>query len=101
MREKARTDHDLRRGIARLVLEPALAVGQSELGGRQARLAAVGEHHVRRLEDRLDVRAVRARVRPDRATRAPGIARPNSSPLRPALCVSVAALAIGTPASAT
>ena len=30
----------------------------------------------------------------------PGIASPNSSPVRPAPCVSVAALAICTPASA-
>ena len=51
----------------RAVLEPAVAVGQAEVGRGHARLGAVGGEDARRLEHAGDVRLVRAGVGPHRA----------------------------------
>ena len=48
-------------------LEPAVAVAQVEVGGGEARLRAVGEEDVGRVDDRGDVVLVRPGVRPHRA----------------------------------
>src|SRR5262245_18695846 len=64
---EASPEDALRRPVGCLVLEPALAVAEAELVGREPGLGAVGLQDVCGLEDRAHVRAVCARVRPDRA----------------------------------
>ena len=95
-------DDQLGGTVRRRMLETAVAVGQAELGGGDDRLGPVasrGSGPIRRTA------ATSAPWAPAFAQTAPptvpGMASPNSSPDRPACWVSVAARAIGTPASAT
>ena len=79
-----RRQHDLARvavGQRGRVLEPAVAVGEAELGDRDLALGAVGQHDRRRLEHARRVAVVRAGVRPDRAA---GRARDREPVLEPA-----------------
>ena len=94
-------DDDLGGRLGGRVLEPAVAVGQAEVGGREPRLASPSAS---RTSADSRTAATSASCAPALAHTAPptvpGIASPNSRPVRPAFWVSVAARAIGTPDSA-
>ena len=64
------------------------------------RLVPSASEDAGRLEDARDVRSWAPALAQTAPPTVPGIASPNSRPVRPAFCVSVAARAIGTPASA-
>jgi len=80
LEDEGAAEDDLPVGRPGLVLEPALAVGEAELGGGDLALGAVSQQDIGRFEQSRDVRAVRPGIGPDRA---PDRARDREPELQP------------------
>ena len=83
------------------MLEAAVAVGQRQVLRGEQRLASPRVEDARQSSTAATSDSCAPALAHTAPPTVPGIARPNSSPDRPPRCVSVAARAIGTPASAT